>query len=64
MAKPRLYFDFLDSKVGRASLIIFVQLLILESKKAVIIILGIIGLITGIVGMIFGWTEGSDGVKT
>jgi hypothetical protein len=29
--KPRLYFDFLDSKFGRGSFIAFTQLLILET---------------------------------
>lgn len=64
MAKPRLYLNFLDSKFGRGSLIIFIQLLIIESKKAVIIILGIIVLLIGVVGIVLGWNEGSDGNET
>ncbi len=62
--RPRLYFDFLDSKVGRASFIAFTMLLILEVSGAAEIILGIIVLLFALIGIIAGWDEGTDGVNS
>ena len=61
--RPRLYFDFLDSKIGRGGFIAFTMLLILEVSKAAEIILGIIVFSIALLGIIGGWGEGSDGVN-
>ncbi len=63
MQKPRLYFDFLDSKRGRAVFIAFTMLLILEVARAVEIILAILVFSISILGLIAGWGESSDGVS-
>ena len=61
--RPRLYFDFLDSKRGRACFIAFTMLLILEVSGAAEIILGIVVFVIAILGAIAGWYEGRDGVN-
>ena len=61
--RPRLYFDFLDSKVGRSSFIGFTMLLILEVSGAAEIILGIIVLLMSLLGIVAGWSDGSDGIN-
>jgi hypothetical protein len=62
--RPRLYFDFLDNKFGRGGTIIFTQLLIIESGKAVIIILGLVVLAIGLISVVAGWTQGPDGINS
>ena len=63
--RVRLYFDIMDSKWGRASLILFIQLLIFESRsRAIIVILGIVVLFIAVAGLILGWNEGPDGTNT
>ena len=61
--RPRLYFDFLDSKVGRGGFIAFTMLLILEVSLAAEIIMGIVVFVIALIGIISGWYEDSDGVN-
>ena len=60
---PRLLFDFLDNKLGRGCMIMFVDLLILDEHNAIIIILFILVFLIAILGMVAGWGKGSDGKK-
>ena len=62
LERPRLYFDFLDGKVGRSSFIAFTMLLILEVSGAAEIILAIIVFALSLLGIIAGWGEGGDGI--
>ncbi len=63
LQRPRLYFDFLDSLYGRSSLIIFIELLIIDATNAAIIVIGLVVFLIAIIGIILGWEKGPDGVK-
>ena len=63
LQRPRLYFDFLDSLYGRSSLIIFIELLIIDATNAAIIVIGLVVFLIAIIGVILGWEKGPDGVK-
>ena len=62
--RPRLYLDFLDNKFGRAGTIIFIELVMLDTRKAAIIIMAIVIFAIGVFGLVAGWSQGPDGIKS
>lgn len=60
--RVRLYINFLDSKFGRGSFMIFLALLILENRALEVILFLCICAI-GVLNMIIGCRQGSDGKK-
>jgi hypothetical protein len=56
----RIYFNFLDTKVGRGIFIMFLTLLIMEKDSGLEIGMGIVLLIIALFNIFLGWGEGSD----
>ncbi len=59
--RVRTYVNFLDTKFGRGCFFIFLGLLVLEVKGALEIILAVIVLVIGVLNIMIGFGQGSDG---
>jgi hypothetical protein len=45
-------------------MIIFTEMLIMESRTAIIILIGLVVLAIGLLGLIAGWSQGPDGINS